>query len=44
MKKNIESVAPEAMRVLVDYSWPGNIRELEHLIERAVILSTGPEL
>ena len=26
------------------YQWPGNIRELEHVIERAVILSEGPEL
>ena len=44
MKRTITSVPPEAMQVLVKYSWPGNIRELEHLIERAVILSTGPEL
>jgi formate hydrogenlyase transcriptional activator len=44
MKKNIESVPPESMRDLATYSWPGNIRELEHLIERAVILSPGPAL
>ncbi len=39
MKKNVDSVPAEAMQALVNYSWPGNIRELEHLIERAVILS-----
>jgi transcriptional regulator with GAF, ATPase, and Fis domain len=33
-----------AMEAMTRYSWPGNIRELEHLIERAVILSSGPVL
>jgi formate hydrogenlyase transcriptional activator len=32
------------MAVLKDYSWPGNIRELQNFIERAVILSSGPVL
>jgi formate hydrogenlyase transcriptional activator len=44
MKKNIESVAPEGMQALCRYSWPGNIRELEHVIERAAILSNGAVL
>ncbi len=44
MKKNIASVPPQGMKALCNYSWPGNIRELEHVIERAVILSPGPEL
>jgi len=44
MKKNIDIVPPEGMRALCKYSWPGNIRELEHVIERAVILSPGPIL
>ena len=44
MKKNIDTVPPERMQALIRYSWPGNIRELEHLIERAVILSRGSAL
>jgi formate hydrogenlyase transcriptional activator len=44
MKKAITTVPPEAMESLRAYPWPGNIRELEHLIERAVILSPGPVL
>jgi len=32
------------MRALVSWSWPGNVRELENFIERAVILSRGPNL
>jgi formate hydrogenlyase transcriptional activator len=44
MKRAIETVPPETMQALERYTWPGNIRELEHLIERAVILSSGPVL
>jgi formate hydrogenlyase transcriptional activator len=44
MKKNIEMVAPEGMQALSRYSWPGNIRELEHVIERAVILCNAAVL
>jgi formate hydrogenlyase transcriptional activator len=44
MSKNIESVSKQAMNALINHSWPGNIRELENVIERAVILSSGPEL
>ena len=44
MKKRIEIVSSEGMEALCRYSWPGNIRELEHVIERAVILSSGPVL
>ena len=39
--KSIESVSRETMRLLVDYSWPGNIRELQNVIERGVVLSKG---
>jgi formate hydrogenlyase transcriptional activator len=42
--KTIETVPSDAIAALERYDWPGNVRELEHLIERAVILSTGPEL
>jgi formate hydrogenlyase transcriptional activator len=44
MKKGIETIPAETMDVLTQYDWPGNIRELQNLIERAVILSTGPTL
>jgi formate hydrogenlyase transcriptional activator len=44
MKKNIEQIPTEAMDALSRYDWPGNIRELQNLIERAVILSPGPTL
>ena len=44
LERNIETVPAEAQRALADYSWPGNIRELENFIERAVILSRGPVL
>jgi formate hydrogenlyase transcriptional activator len=42
--KSIELISPVTMDNLRRYSWPGNIRELENVIERAVILSSGPVL
>jgi DNA-binding NtrC family response regulator len=42
--KNIQEVNPLVMEALESYSWPGNIRELENLIERAYILETSPAL
>jgi formate hydrogenlyase transcriptional activator len=44
MKRHHESISPETMRALCEYDWPGNIRELQNLIERAVILCPGPVL
>jgi len=44
LNKIVQYVPSEAMDALVGYSWPGNIRELENLLERAVILSPGKEL
>jgi transcriptional regulator with GAF, ATPase, and Fis domain len=39
MSRQIEHIAPTTMSALTSYQWPGNIRELQNLIERAVILS-----
>jgi len=44
MAKRIESVTSDAMDALVRYPWPGNIRELQNFIERAVILTNGDVL
>jgi PAS domain S-box-containing protein len=44
MNKQIEKIPSDTMRALVSWSWPGNVRELENFIERAVILSRGPNL
>jgi formate hydrogenlyase transcriptional activator len=44
MRKTIDMIPPETMEALIRYRWPGNIRELENVIERAVILSPGPVL
>ena len=43
-RKPINSLLDNAMKELTDYSWPGNIRELENLIERSIILTTGVTL
>ncbi len=42
--KKIDGVSRESMENLVHYPWPGNIRELQNVIERAVVLSVGPTL
>jgi two-component system nitrogen regulation response regulator GlnG len=39
--KGVESIAPEAMRILRDYSWPGNIRELENVVKQTLVQATG---
>jgi formate hydrogenlyase transcriptional activator len=44
MKKGVERVPGDAMKVLLGHSWPGNVRELQNFIERAVILSPGKVL
>src|SRR5580693_3509494 len=44
LNKSVAYVPAEAMEALVGYAWPGNIRELENFIERAVLLSPGKEL
>jgi len=44
MKKAMETIPTAAMDALCRYHWPGNIRELQNVIERAVIISAGPAL
>ena len=44
MDRKIESIPTHAMEALTNYDWPGNIRELQNVIERSVVLSSGPEL
>jgi formate hydrogenlyase transcriptional activator len=44
MKKVMETIPSAAMDALCRYHWPGNIRELQNVIERAVIISAGPAL
>jgi len=44
MGKALDTIPTETMNALVHYHWPGNIRELQNLMERAVILSSGPIL
>ncbi len=40
----VEGIQPQAMEALLAYGWPGNIRELENVLERALVLSDGPEI
>lgn len=44
MGRTIDKIPSETMRALQAWQWPGNVRELENFIERAVILSVGPNL
>lgn len=44
LRKKIQGFSVEALRAMEAYSWPGNIREMEHLIERHVLLAQGNEI
>ncbi|UCD89803.1 MAG: sigma-54-dependent Fis family transcriptional regulator [Desulfobacterales bacterium] len=44
MNKDAQNITKESMELLCQYGWPGNIRELENVIERAVALANGPEI
>ena len=41
LKKKIDGIEPEAQKMLLRYNWPGNIRELENSIERAILMTEG---
>jgi DNA-binding NtrC family response regulator len=41
LKKRIDGITPDAEKMLMRYNWPGNIRELENAIERAMLLTEG---
>lgn len=40
--KSVASIAPEAMQILRDYPWPGNIRELQNVVRQGLLKTTGP--
>jgi transcriptional regulator with GAF, ATPase, and Fis domain len=42
--KNIQSIEKDSLEALQRYSWPGNVRELRNLVERAMIIASGPRL
>jgi DNA-binding NtrC family response regulator len=42
--KRLTEFSPDALQRLQDYRWPGNVREMRNVIERAAILSTGPTI
>ncbi|MDE2484854.1 MAG: sigma-54-dependent Fis family transcriptional regulator [candidate division NC10 bacterium] len=42
--KPIQGISNGAMRLLMNYQWPGNVRQLEAVVERAILLSEGPEI
>jgi two-component system, NtrC family, response regulator AtoC len=42
--KSVERIDDDALQLLVDYGWPGNIRELENLMERSVLFADGPSI
>jgi transcriptional regulator with PAS, ATPase and Fis domain len=42
--RSFSSIDPEALKVMMNYSWPGNIRELKNIIERICIMQSGPKL
>ena len=44
LSKNISKIAPEALQILMNYEYPGNVRELQNIIERAVALESSPDL
>ena len=43
-KMPVKAIAPGALKALIDHKWPGNVRELKSVIERAILISDGPEI
>jgi DNA-binding NtrC family response regulator len=43
-RKGLYEISPEALAALEDFSWPGNIRQLENAVQQAVLASNGPQL
>src|SRR5207302_3764165 len=43
-QKDLFDISPEALAALESFPWPGNIRQLENVMQHAVLVSTGPEL
>jgi DNA-binding NtrC family response regulator len=42
--RRVEGIEPEAYRRLLHHGWPGNIREMQHAVERAVLVARGPQI
>jgi DNA-binding NtrC family response regulator len=43
-KRNVSSISTQALNVMLEYNWPGNIRQLKNCIERSVVLAEGEEI
>ena len=43
-RKQLDGFQPSALQAMLEHSWPGNIRELDHAVERAVLMSDGPRI
>ena len=41
IKKGVKSISRKSLRLLIDYPWPGNIRELQNVIQRAIVMNPG---
>lgn len=44
LNKDVQGIAPDALKLLVDYPWPGNVREMQSAVRRALLQTTGPVL
>jgi len=44
MNKNVVGFAPQAMEMFIGYDWPGNIREVRNVVERAMVVAQGPQI